>query len=210
MTGQLTPDLILAEAKSTLERESQALVTLIDQLDQSFVQAAHLMLACQGHVLVAGSGTSHPVAARFAHLLSCCGTPALFIHPGDSQHGLSGAVIARDVLFAISKGGETSEVNHLARIAKTRGAKLIGLTEKPASTLGQLSDVVLCFKAPAGVDPFGMIATGSSLFNAALTDALCVVLLHLRGYTKERFGETHPGGAVGLALAAEIEPVKPV
>jgi len=182
--------------------ESAGVAALCAQLDQHFIDAAYLMLNCQGHVLVAGSGTSHPVAARLAHLLSCCGTPALFIHPGDSQHGLSGAVTGRDVLFAISKGGETVEVNHLAKIAKSRGAKLIGLTEKPASTLGQMCDVVLQIQAPADVDPYGMIATGSSLANAAIGDALCVVLLNLRGYTKEKFGETHPGGAVGQKLAS--------
>jgi D-arabinose 5-phosphate isomerase GutQ len=194
---------ILLLARETIQRESQVVGALIPQLGASIVEAAHLMLNCQGHVLVAGAGTSNPVAARFAHLLSCCGTPALFIHPGDSQHGLSGAVTKRDVLFAISKGGETIEVNILARVAKKREAKLICLTERPESTLASLSDVVLCFKAPADSDPYGMIATGSSLFNAALTDALCVVLLELRGYSKEQFGETHPGGAVGNQLAAE-------
>ncbi len=198
----MQPDDILQLASAVIRLESAGVAALCAQLDQHFIDAAYLLLNCQGHVLVAGSGTSHPVAARLAHLLSCCGTPALFIHPGDSQHGLSGAVTGRDVLFAISKGGETVEVNHLAKIAKSRGAKLIGLTEKPASTLGQMCDVVLQIQAPADVDPYGMIATGSSLANAAIGDALCVVLLNLRGYTKEKFGETHPGGAVGQKLAS--------
>jgi arabinose-5-phosphate isomerase len=203
MCSSITSVDILEKAKSVILHESSAVASLVPQLDHSLMEAAERMLSCQGHVLVGGSGTSNAVAARFAHLLSCCGTPALFIHPGDSQHGLSGAVTGRDVLFLISKGGETVEVNHLASIARSRGAALIGLTEKPDSTLGRMCDVVLCFKAPADSDPYGMIATGSSLFNAALCDALCVALLELRGYTKEQFGETHPGGAVGLRLASE-------
>jgi arabinose-5-phosphate isomerase len=130
----------------------------------------------------------------------------LFIHPGDSQHGLSGAVTSRDVLIALSKGGETAEVNFLAAAARQRGAKVIAFTEKPESTLGRQSDLVLCIKAPPDVDPYGMIATGSSLVNAAVGDALCVALLHMRGYTREQFGETHPGGAVGKRIAEEREP----
>jgi arabinose-5-phosphate isomerase len=190
-------------ATQTIRQESSAVAALVEQLDVSLITAAQTMLNCQGHVLVAGSGTSHPVGARLAHLLSCCGTPALFIHPGDSQHGLSGALTAKDVLIAISKGGETVEVNYLARIAKSRGTTLIALTEKPASTLGQMSDIVLKVVAPADVDPYGMIATGSSLVSSAFCDALCVVLLHLRGYSKEQFGQTHPGGAVGIQLKSE-------
>jgi KpsF/GutQ family protein len=196
---------ILELAMSVIRRESAAVATLREQLDERFVEAARTLLACPGHVLVTGAGTSNPVAARFAHLLSCCGTPALFLHPGDSQHGLSGAVTERDVLVAISKGGETTEVNHLAGIGKQRGAKLIALTENPQSTLGQLADVVLEVQAPAEVDPYGMIATGSSLVTAAVCDALCVVLLQMRGYSKDEFGRTHPGGAVGAKLSAEAK-----
>jgi D-arabinose 5-phosphate isomerase GutQ len=200
----MTPEEILQTARSVVERESAAVAGLVGQLGADFAAAAEMLLACQGHVLVAGSGTSHAVGARLAHLLSCCGTPALFIHPGDSQHGLSGAVTARDVLIALSKGGETAEVNFLASIAKGRGAKVIAITEKPDSTLGRISDRVLCVKAPPEADPYGMIATGSSLVNAAFGDALCVVLLNMRGYTQEQFGKTHPGGAVGKKIADQM------
>jgi arabinose-5-phosphate isomerase len=196
----LQPEEILKLAGDVILQESRGVSEIVSQLDGNFVNAVHLLINCPGHVLVAGSGTSHSVAERLAHLLSCCGTPALFIHPGDTQHGLSGAVTGHDVLIAISKGGETAEVNHLAQVAKARGARLIALTEKPASTLGKQADVVLCIQAPPDVDPYGMIATGSSLVNAALGDALCVVLLRLREYSPEQFSETHPGGAVGLKI----------
>jgi arabinose-5-phosphate isomerase len=135
-----------------------------------------------------------------AHLLSCCGTPALFIDAGDSQHGLSGAVTPNDVLIAMSKGGQTSEVIILAHVTKEKGAKLISITENPQSDLGQMSDVVLKIVSPDDIDPYGMIATGSSLINSAVSDALCVVLLHQRGYSLDEFGKTHPGGAVGRKL----------
>jgi len=191
---------IMELATEVIHLESEAVANLVQQLKPSLAQAANAMLDCKGHVLVSGSGTSHAVALRFAHLLSCSGTPALFLHPGDGQHGAAGAVRAEDVLVALSKGGETAEVNFLVNVAKERGAIVIGITEKPASTLGKLSDITLEIKAPEGVDPYGMIATGSSLFNAALCDALCVVLLDLRGYSLEQFGQTHPGGAVGQKL----------
>jgi len=184
-----------------IRRESAAVGSLADQLPDGFARAVRLLLDCRGHVVVSGSGTSHAVALRFAHLLSCCGTPALFLHPGDSQHGAAGALRAEDAWIGLSKGGETTEVCFLAGIAKQRGATVIAITEKPDSTLGRLADVVLEIHAPADVDPYGMIATGSSLFSSAFCDAICVALLELRGYTLESFGETHPGGAVGHKLA---------
>lgn len=191
---------VLEMATEVIALESKAVASIADQLKPTLVKAAQAMLDCTGHVIVSGSGTSHAVALRFAHLLSCCGTPALFLHPGDSLHGAAGAIRSEDVLVALSKGGETAEVNFLADVAKKRGALVIGITEKPASTLGALSDIALEIKAPEGVDPYGMIATGSSLINSAFCDVLCVVLLNMRGYSLEQFGQTHPGGAVGRKL----------
>jgi len=183
--------------RAVVEREAAAVASLAGQLDESFPAVVRTLLACQGKVLVSGSGTSHAVALRFAHLLSCVGTPALFLHPGDSQHGASGAVAEGDVWIGLSKGGETSEVIFLAGIARKRGAAVMAITEQPDSSLGRLADLVLRITAPADVDPFGMVATGSSLFGAAYCDAICVALLELRGYSVDAFGETHPGGAVG-------------
>jgi D-arabinose 5-phosphate isomerase GutQ len=184
---------IIEMASNVIKQESQAIGSLVEQLRPTFVQAARAMLDCKGHVIVA-------VSLRFAHLLSCSGTPALFLHPGDSQHGSAGAVRPEDVLVAISKGGETKEVNFLANVAKERGAIVIGITENPDSTLASISDITLEIRAPQDIDPYGMIATGSSLFNSAFCDALCVVLLNLRGYSLAQFGQTHPGGAVGKKL----------
>ncbi len=202
MTDTPPVDLV-TRAKAVVEREAQAVRELMDQFDASLEKLIDLMLNCKGHVLVTGAGTSRAVAERLAHLLSCCGTPALFISAADSLHGGAGAITANDIVFIISKGGRSAEVNQFAELARTRGAKIIAQTENPESPLAQISDAVYKVKAAGDVDPYGMIATGSSLVNAAAGDALCVLLLERRGYSKQEFGVTHPGGAVGEKLAED-------
>jgi len=192
---------VVTRAKGIIEREAQAVRALKDQLNKSLTDALDLLLTCQGHILVTGMGTSHAMAQRFAHLLSCCGTPALCIDAADGLHGGAGAITPNDVVFVISKGGRSAEINRLVEIAHARGAKIIAQTENPDAPLGQISDVILNVKAVGDVDPYGMIATGSSLVNGAVGDALCALLLELRGYSREGFGLTHPGGAVGKRLA---------
>jgi D-arabinose 5-phosphate isomerase GutQ len=199
-TVERTSDL-LARARQVIEREAQAVGALADQMDERLVQVVDLLLHCRGHVLVTGAGTSQAIARRFAHLLSCCGTPALSIDAGDGLHGGAGAITSDDLLFVISKGGQSAEINQLAQIARQRGATIVAQTEAPESPLGQMSDAILPVKASATVDPYGMIATGSSLVNGAAGDVLCVLLLELRGYSLADFGQTHPGGAVGQKLA---------
>ncbi|MCX8036888.1 MAG: SIS domain-containing protein [Candidatus Sumerlaeia bacterium] len=194
---------LLQKAREVVACEARAVAALAEQFNDSLVKAARMLLGCKGHVLVIGSGTSHAIALRMAHLLSCCGTPALYVSATDCLHGGAGAITPRDVVYAISKGGTTDEINRTVQMARERGAKIVAHTEAPESPLAKMSDLVFCIKATDDADPYGMIATGSSLVNGAACDALCVLLLELRGYTKEQFGRTHPGGAVGRKLAAE-------
>jgi D-arabinose 5-phosphate isomerase GutQ len=202
MTG-MTSEQLIEKAKSVLLREADAVGACARWMDESLAGIASLLLDCRGHVLVAGAGTSRAVAQRFAHLLSCCGTPALPINAADALHGGSGAITERDVVYIISKGGHSAEINKFAEIARKRGAKIVAHTENPDSPLARMSDAVYRVRADGDVDPYGMIATGSSLVNCAACDVLCILLLELRGYSKEAFGATHPEGAVGKKLEAE-------
>jgi len=196
---------IISRARAVVEREAAAVAALATQLDDGLVDVVKLLLECEGHCLVTGAGTSHAMAQRMAHLLSCCGTPALCISAADALHGASGAIRAGDVLYVISKGGRSAEVNALVDIAKSRGAKIVAQTETVSSPLAEKSDAVFCVRTVGEVDPYGMIATGSSLVAGAAGDAVCVLLLELRGHSKEAFGATHPGGAVGRMLAGEAQ-----
>jgi arabinose-5-phosphate isomerase len=191
---------MLERAHQVVELEAKAVSVLKEQLTEDIAGIVNVIINCKGHVLTAGAGTSWTIAERFAHLLACCGTPALFVNAANAIHGGAGSIKEKDVVYVISKGGQSAELNEFVRIAKERGAKIIAHTEKPDSELGRLSDAVYHIVAPEDVDPYGMIAIGSSLVNAAACDALCILLLELRGYTKEQFGQTHPGGAVGEKL----------
>jgi len=191
---------LLQEGRAALAAESAAIASLQEQLDESFVQAVDTILACQGHVIVSGAGTSASVARRLAHVLTCAGSPSLYLDAGESAHGGAAAVLPKDVVFAISRGGETDELNSLVRAAQDRGAKVISLTENQDSTMAGLSDVVLSIKVDRSVDGHGVIALGSSLAAAALGDALVFALLSVREWDENAFLEVHPGGAVGKKL----------
>lgn len=112
----------LERMRTTLRREAAILLDLADRLNESSGVGVDLLMQTPGHVLVGGAGTSNAVARRLAHLLCCCGVPAVYLSAADSLHGGSGAVTGRDTVVLISKGGKTTEVNGFARIAKQRAA----------------------------------------------------------------------------------------
>jgi arabinose-5-phosphate isomerase len=197
---------LLARAKEIVLNEADAISKIHDQIPaKQLVIVLKMLLRCQGHVLVTGIGTSFAVAHRFAHLLSCCGTPAILINPTDCMHGGSGAITSRDIVFVISKGGESIEITQLARIAKLRGAKTIWLTSNHSSLLSSISDAQLSVNIDERLDPYGLIAVGSSLMNSVVCDLLCILLLELRGFSIQEFALTHPGGAVGKKMQLRVK-----
>lgn len=193
----------LTLAKETIERHARVLQGVADRLGDEVVRTAQLLLECRGKVFVAGVGTSHAVAWRCAHLLSCSGVPAVFLHPGDALHGGSGAINGEDVVILISKGGRSDEVNKLAQIARGAGATTVAITGTPDNPLAQLVDLVLHVPTPHDADIHGTIATGSSLAASAVCDALCAIAVGEKGYSSSRFLQIHPGGAVGQRLKHE-------
>ena len=192
---------LLKKARAVIQIETAALLLVNEQLDaDSLHKITKMIIECPGHILVAGAGTSRAVAVRFAHLLACCGTPALPINAADALHGGAGSIKKGDVVFVISKGGKSREINKFVEIAKSRDAAIIAQTENPDSPLGQMSNAIYHIITPPDADPYGMIATGTSLVNSIAGDILCTLLLEMRGYSKEQFGLTHPEGAVGAKL----------
>jgi arabinose-5-phosphate isomerase len=184
-------------ARRQIRLEADAVRAVADQLDVSFTAAAQLVLERPGKVFTVGSGTSGMVARRMAHLLSVCGRPSVFLHPMDALHGSSGALAAGDVVIAISKGGESAEINELCVLARSRGVSVIALTAKPQSALAGLADVTVTLTTSDDADPGGIVAMGSTLVTSVWGDALGYVLMHYNGYSWDQILGSHPAGAVG-------------
>jgi D-arabinose 5-phosphate isomerase GutQ len=184
------------EARELIVAESAAIAAIAAQIDDSFDKAVEKLLALPGKVIVIGSGTSGAIARRLAHLLSVCGTPAFFLIAADGLHGTVGAVAKGDLVIAISKGGESTELASFVQLAKDRGAESIALTAHVESPLGSLVDLAILVDSSAA-DPGGVIAMGSTLATAAWGDALAMALMKRREYSWKSVLHSHPGGSVG-------------
>src|SRR5690606_10831757 len=71
---------ILSLLKQAAQIEANAVAGLVDQIDQSFVDAVELMRKCEGKVIVSGVGKSGLVGRKIAASLASTGTPAFFVH----------------------------------------------------------------------------------------------------------------------------------
>ena len=138
---------------------------------------------------------------RFAHILTDCGVRSIFLSPDLGLHGHSGAMAASEVLVAISRGGESAEVNTLAAIANSRSLATIAFVDIESSALARTCQHVLPIHSPTEYELGGYCATTSTVVCSAVCDAICAVVLKHKDYTLAEFSGTHPGGAVGRAVS---------
>jgi arabinose-5-phosphate isomerase len=193
-------DTRLAElAGAVLSRESAALSALVGAVESSVVAVARQMIAVTGKVVTTGSGTSGIMAERLAHLLSVCGTPAVYLPSMDALHGGMGAITTSDLVIAISKTGQSHELTNLVERLGRREIHVVALTESPDSPFAiAASSVAALPPTPADADPGDMIAMASTLAVGAWSDAVAVVTMSMRGRTIGDVMDSHPAGGVGV------------
>lgn len=191
---------ILAEAKKVFDIEIQELIRLKENLDENFVKAVEILLSCEGKVITTGVGKSGHIAQKIASTLSSTGTPAHFLHPSEALHGDLGVIDQRDVLLAISNSGESPEVISLIPYVKLLKVPIIAITNRKDSTLAKYADVHIFLNVQKEACPLELAPTSSSTASLLVGDALAMVLLQLKGFTKEDFALRHPGGSLGRRL----------
>ncbi|MEY8215410.1 MAG: KpsF/GutQ family sugar-phosphate isomerase [Colwellia sp.] len=194
-------------AKNVINIEQQAIVELLQYIDDSFEQACQLMFNCQGRVIVIGMGKSGHIGGKIAATLASTGTPAFFVHPGEASHGDLGMITSADVVLTISNSGETGEVLAIIPVIKRIGAKLISMTGNTESTLAKLADTHVCIKVTTEACPLGLAPTSSTTATLVMGDALAVALLNARGFTADDFALSHPGGSLGKRLLLRLSDI---
>lgn len=110
-------------------------------LDEESIEKFEDIIINSKNIFVTGAGRSGLAAKAFAMRLMHLGLSAYVV--GET---ISPAIYGDDCIVAISGSGETNTIVSAAKIAKSRGSKVLTLTSYPESTLGQLCDCYILVK----------------------------------------------------------------
>lgn len=185
--------------------EAEAISSLAERIDERFIEACRLMLACEGRIVVTGMGKSGHIGGKIAATLASTGSPAFFLHPAEACHGDLGMITPQDVVLVLSNSGETEEILTILPIIKRIGVPMISMTGNDASTLAMQANVHLDTSVRKEACPLGLAPTSSTTAALVMGDALAVALLEARGFTREDFALSHPGGRLGKRLLLRIQ-----
>mgnify|MGYP003653442466 CR=1 FL=1 len=183
MTEQKTYD-FRNPALQAIRIERDAISALENRIDDHFIRACEVIMACRGRVVVTGMGKSGHIGHKIAATLASTGTPSFFVHPG-----------------------EASEVVTILPLIKRMGAPLISMTGNPTSTLAKEAVANLDVSVETEACPLGLAPTSSTTATLVMGDALAVALLEARGFSAEDFAFSHPGGSLGRKLLLRVSDI---
>lgn len=204
MTSKTTP---IESALRTIEIQKRAIDALKSRIGGDFEHSCQLILNCSGRVVVVGIGKSGHIARKVAATLASTGTPAIYVHAGEANHGDIGMITKNDVVMAISNSGKTEEIINLLPFLKRNAIPVISLTGNTDSELGLASTVNLDAHVAEEACPLGLAPTSSTTAALVMGDALAMALLEARGFTQDDFASSHPGGNLGRRLLVRVKDI---
>lgn len=194
-------------AEKCFRDEAQAILSLVDQLDEQFDHAVELILACTGKVILTGVGKSGHVGAKIAATLSSTGTPSFYISPLDLYHGDLGVITSDDVVVAISNSGQTDELLRFVPYLLDNGIPLISISGNPDSLLARNATCHINVQVEQEACPLNLAPTSSTTATLAMGDALACALMEARHFQAGDFARFHPGGSLGRRLLTTAQDV---
>ena len=186
---------------NVIEREAKAILDI--PVSDDFLKAIDI-IHChvhqrKGKLVASGMGKAGQIALNIATTFSSTGTPAVFLHPSDSQHGDLGVIQENDVLLLISNSGKTREIIELVGLAENlfSGLPLIVISGNPDSWLAKKADAFIFTGNPGEVCPLGLTPSTSTTVMTVIGDALVVCLMKKIGFTSSDYAKRHHGGYLG-------------
>jgi arabinose-5-phosphate isomerase len=189
------------EIQKILTAEAKAILRI--PVTDSFEKAVNRIYECvhvnHGKIIVSGMGKAGQIALNIATTFSSTGSPAVFLHPADAQHGDLGIIRENDILLLISNSGKTREILELFQLARhlTRNLPVILITGNPKSPLAESAEIVISTGKPREVCPLGLTPTTSTTMMTVIGDILVVQMMKKIGFNRHEYALRHHGGYLG-------------
>jgi arabinose-5-phosphate isomerase len=184
-----------------IEREAAAVRNI--PIDNKYAEAIDLIYEYvhkkNGKLVTSGMGKAGQIALNIATTFSSTGTPAIFLHPSDAQHGDLGIIQANDILLLVSNSGKTNEILQLIELSKrlVSNIPIIVITGNKDSVLASKANIVLDTGNPPEVCPLGLTPTTSTTVMTVIGDILVTLMMKKINFTVEDYAKRHHSGYLG-------------
>jgi arabinose-5-phosphate isomerase len=193
---------MIEKVREIFDREASAIKKI--PITSSFEVAIEIIYAHihgkNGKLVTSGMGKAGQIAHNIATTFSSTGTPSIFLHPSEAQHGDLGILQENDVLLAISNSGKTREIIELIDLKNNLYPQIpvIVITGNENSPLALKADCYILTGAPDEVCILGLTPTTSTTMMTVIGDALVVLMMGKINFGAKDYAKRHHGGYLGM------------
>jgi arabinose-5-phosphate isomerase len=178
----------------------------LDQLRkqaESLGKAAELIAGARG-IITLGVGKSGYIAQKLAASLRSISLVADSVHAGEALHGDLGRFRRDDLVVVFSKSGNSDELKTILPLLRKRGVRMIAITNRPASVVGTMAELVVDTGVETEGDHLNMLPLISTDVSLVVADIIVSLVADRIGLTPGMFREAHPGGQLGFAVGLAL------
>ena len=192
---------MIESIKKILEKEIEAIGNI--PLDNQYEKAVNIIRnkvnGNGGKVVISGMGKAGQIGLNISTTFSSTGTPSVYLHPSEAQHGDLGILQSNDVLILLSNSGKTREILELIQLSRNlyKNIPIISITGKKDSELAKESNVCLHIGDAEEICPLGLTPTISTTLMTVMGDILVVETMKKIKFTKKEYSKRHHSGYLG-------------
>ena len=195
----------LKSAIRTIKIEAKGLENLSNNLTKDFNTVCDYLAKTRGKIITIGIGKSGHIAQKVSATLSSTGSPSSFINAAEALHGDAGGIAKNDSVLIFSHSGQSEEIIELFPFLKSLGCKYFSITGSQESFIAKNAQINIDTGISEEACPLDLAPTTSTTAALAIGDAIAIALLESKGFKKDDFAKSHPGGKLGKRLIINVE-----
>ena len=189
--------------KEVMDVLADAIESLNPEIYEQIICESVDVLKKGGKIIASGLGKNVPICEKFVGTLNSLSLDARFLHTNTAVHGDLGMVGKGDIVYLLSKGGNTVETVALARYLKERGTDTWLMTFTENCKSAEVVDKKLVMHLINEGDEWDIVPNNSTTVYLIILQGIAIEIGKRMGITLDDFKVNHPGGGIGARLSGK-------
>ena len=189
--------------KDVMNTIEDSLESIPEDIYEQIISESVETLKNGGKIIASGLGKNVPICEKFVGTINSLGIDARFLHTNTAVHGDLGIVGKNDIVYLLSKGGNTLETVALAGYLRDRGTNTWLMTFTEYCKCNEIVDKKLFMHLINEGDEWNIVPNNSTTVYLIVLQGIALEISKRMGVTLDDFRINHPGGGIGAKLSGK-------
>ncbi|MBP3805035.1 MAG: SIS domain-containing protein [Oribacterium sp.] len=194
---------MIAYYNDVLATIEDSLESIDENLYEQIIEECVTTIKNGGKIIASGLGKNVPICEKFVGTLNSLGIDARFLHTNTAVHGDLGMVGKKDIVFLLTKGGNTNETVDLGMHLNERGTNTWLMSFYGDGKASKVVEKKFIMHLINEGDEWDIVPNNSTTVYLIVLQGLAIEIGKRLGVTLDDFKVNHPGGGIGARLSGK-------